>query len=270
LNKTDKGLSLVRLNKESAAHSPELTNLYSDNRKKSIIDELNTAYVSLTRAKDELYVYIPSKSGTKKNLARVLIDADYEAGLVLKNEKSSAAKITILPETVYGDWIKILKDEFTGVIDIEKLEAASFGETVHFALSLLGNLTIADVEKEIVNAVSGMKARYPSMENINLAVERIRSAVASKHLEDIFFNGNDWVCNEQEILDKNGITKRVDRLVVGKDKVLIVDYKSSKENMESHKKQVLEYIELLKPVYPGKSVEGRLVYLDYMTQEKIV
>jgi ATP-dependent exoDNAse (exonuclease V) beta subunit len=57
--------------------------------------------------------------------------------------------------------------------------------------------------------------------------------------------------------------------VVGKDKVLVVDYKSAKDDIESHKQQVSEYIELLKVVYPAKSIEGRLVYLDTMTLEKV-
>ena len=67
---------------------------------------------------------------------------------------------------------------------------------------------------------------------------------------------------EQEIVNRFGDTKRIDRLMIFKDKVWIVDFKSSKAEQELHQKQMEEYQTLIKELYPRHQIEGFLVYLD--------
>ena len=125
LNRSESGLSLVKLNKDYAAFSPKLAKLYNDNLKKSLIDELNAVYVALTRAKDELYVYIPSKSGNSKNAARLFAGGERETGERMPIGKVNPPKVNMLSNEVYGDWIKILKNEFSGEFDpVKKASAA--------------------------------------------------------------------------------------------------------------------------------------------------
>jgi len=270
LNKTEKGLSLVKLNKDYAAYSPELRRLYSDNLKKSLIDELNAVYVALTRAKDELYVYIPAKSGSKKNAARLLCGDELVAGVQISKAKATAVKSANLNGAVYGDWIKIIKDEFSGNTRAEKRDAAVAGEALHYGLSLIGNMSETRGERHLESALRKMKARFQTISNIDDITALFIRTVKNAAFAEIFYLKDVQVLNEQEIIDKTGATKRVDRLIIHKDSVVVADYKSSREGEESHKSQLKYYMEIIREIYPKKTIEGRLVYLDSMTLESII
>ena len=78
------------------------------------------------------------------------------------------------------------------------------------------------------------------------------------------------------MVDSQGNTRRIDRLIIkpayakasadrsaGKPgKVEIIDYKSSGEGMLEHRKQLAEYLRIIKELYPDSEVSGVLVYLD--------
>lgn len=64
-------LPLVRLDRKYAQLSNRIAYLFKEEYKRSLIDELNTLYVSLTRAENELYIFIPF-SGIN-DIARYLI-----------------------------------------------------------------------------------------------------------------------------------------------------------------------------------------------------
>ena len=49
----------------------------------------------------------------------------------------------------------------------------------------------------------------------------------------------------------------------------IVDYKSSREDTGIYQKQIREYIDIIKEIYPQKKVKGFLIYLDEFVAEGI-
>ena len=55
-------------------------------------------------------------------------------------------------------------------------------------------------------------------------------------------------------------TYRPDRVMYGKDTIDVVDFKFGKKNDE-YKKQVREYMDLLKEMEPDKKVRGYLWYI---------
>ena len=57
----DEGMNLVRLKESYRQFCPELQEMYEQEYKKSFLVELNSAYVALTRAIEELYVFIPAR-----------------------------------------------------------------------------------------------------------------------------------------------------------------------------------------------------------------
>ena len=92
----------------------------------------------------------------------------------------------------------------------------------------------------------------------------IYKLINSKELKGIFFNEKAEVFCEKEIQDTKGFSRRMDRLVVG-EYVLVVDYKSSKDDIVKHSSQVQNYIDALGPVFAPKKIKGAILYLD--TQE---
>lgn len=61
-----------------------------------------------------------------------------------------------------------------------------------------------------------------------------------------WFSGTYKVLNEKEIIS-NGQTKRIDRIMFGRDEVIIVDYKftEDKENENKYHKQLNEYKQIV-------------------------
>ena len=69
-------LRLLRLKKEYRRFSPEIQARYNEEYFRSFIDELNNIYVSFTRAKQELYIFIANKPG-KTSTVDLLIPSDF-------------------------------------------------------------------------------------------------------------------------------------------------------------------------------------------------
>jgi len=70
-------------------------------------------------------------------------------------------------------------------------------------------------------------------------------------------------------VDSGGHTKRIDRIIVRSGEVLIVDYKSSKDDAFNYEQQVREYMSIAGQLYPSKTIRGFLLYLDSHNAEEI-
>ena len=101
-----------------------------------------------------------------------------------------------------------------------------------------GNLTEEDIEK-----VEGM------------IVEILQSNIISS-----FFEGSFRVMNEASVMTTEGKEYRPDRVMIGKGRTIVLDYKTGKEEPE-HSRQVERYGDLLIEMGYDK-VEKYLLYID--------
>jgi ATP-dependent exoDNAse (exonuclease V) beta subunit len=74
---------------------------------------------------------------------------------------------------------------------------------------------------------------------------------------------------EQEIVNASGHTKRCDRLIVYEEEVWVVDFKSTKDAEGRDHKQISEYKEILRDIYPKRDIKGFLIFLDQLEAEEI-
>ena len=72
----EEGMGLIRLKESYRQFCPQLQARYEQEYKKSFLGELNIAYVSLTRAIEELYIFVPPRVGNTVNPAMFLIPED--------------------------------------------------------------------------------------------------------------------------------------------------------------------------------------------------
>ena len=74
------------------------------------------------------------------------------------------------------------------------------------------------------------------------------------------------ILREQEFLDRNGKLYRMDRVVVDPRTVTVIEYKTGTDTVSStekkHAMQVKTYKNILHEMFPGKSIEGIIVYVD--------
>jgi len=269
----DKGLELRRLKKKYGSFSERLDALYREEYKKSFIDELNNIYVAFTRPKNELYVFIPGKSAGK-NWVSLLIPM--QEG---KAEFGRQVETTVpptqwnfegvkIPPSRYKDWIPLLLDEFIDASKIRQRHRLLKGEILHYILSCVGNLSDTDAKEVIKSAMGKTSLRFPFV-RMGEFDSVIKKAIKDKDLKQFFFAKDGDVYQEKEVVNRFGDTYRIDRLIVRKDAVEIVDYKSSRDDMESFRKQIRRYISAVKDLYPGKDVRGYLIFLDDFSVEEV-
>jgi len=269
-------LKLMYLNKDYIAYSDELRKKYLIEFKKSFMDGINSSYVALTRAKEELYVFVPKKLGTKVNIARFLFGDDkLETGgkkcpRAVQKRKAGASIIKI-PAEKPGDWIKILKDEFIGVREVANRRNIRKGDIYHCLFSFMGNLKEVDADEALKKAEEITALRYPASEELPRCLETVKRCINKPDLSPFFFVSDGVVLTEKEVMTANGDTKRVDRLIVKNKEVIILDYKSSRgeDLRDGYIEQIHEYKAIFSEIYPGKKVKGVLLYLDDLSVEEV-
>jgi ATP-dependent exoDNAse (exonuclease V) beta subunit len=70
------------------------------------------------------------------------------------------------------------------------------------------------------------------------------------------------VLREQEFCDQNGRLFRMDRVVVDGDRVTVVDFKTGAEETGRYEEDIRNYARILGQVYPGRSVNALLAFVD--------
>ena len=263
-------LGIVRITKNHRVYSPLLQEIYIQSYKKSCIDELNNIYVVLTRAQFELYIFIPKKSSNSNNKVWHMIGIN-ESGSKIKYrraEKDSQPTINISP-SVYKEWPELIPGEFGDWQSIKNRKNILEGSLLHTILSRIGGCEGVDTEELIEEALSFARTQYPFIEDFSPYKEKIRELLAKEELKDIFFVSASNVFCEKEVVNRFGDGKRIDRLIVREKEVWIVDYKSSQEAKLDHEKQISEYIQIIKDIYPKREVRGFLVYLDRMIKKEV-
>ena len=274
LQKSDEAaVELVRFKEKYKKFSDELCEMYSREYKRMFLTELNSVYVALTRAKYEMYVFIPKKIGNAVNPLRFLIPEElYAVGQPhhYKEEARHEAPLLKLPCSRYHDWIAYLKDEFQELDEIKYRQERLKGEAIHFLLSFVKNLKEqkkADVRKE---ALAEAEMRFSTVKDFKPHVELMENVLSAKHLKEIFYlDKKDEVFTEKEIVTVQGETKRLDRLLVKEKEVWVVDYKPSRDPQGRYEEQIQEYLRLVKTIYPDRTVRGYVVYLEELTIEEV-
>jgi len=265
-------LGIVRITKNHRAYSPLLQEIYIQSYKKACIDELNNIYVALTRAQFELYVFIPKKSSNSNNKAWHMIpEGIRKSGSKIKyrREEKDAQPIIDISPLAYKEWPELIPGEFGDWQNIKNRKNILEGNLLHTILSRIGGCKNLDTEELIKEAILFARTQYPFIEDFSPYQERVRQLLAKKELKSIFFVPASSVFCEKEVVNRFGDGKRIDRLVVREKEIWIVDYKSSQEAKLDHEKQINEYIQIIKDIYPKREVKGFLVYLDRMVKEEV-
>ncbi len=252
----------------------EAKNIYDEEFKNLLIDELNTVYVGFTRAKERLYFFVPKKENNK-NLAEDLIFSDGRKILILgKEEIKSDIYKDIQQENVrkieinrYEDWIeKILKEEsFPKKESVIYREQIIKGDVLHKVLSYINNLFNKDILLELNSAIEKSKIFYPYISEWDKIKELLYNFILAERIKQFFFLKEAQIYCEKEIvfLERTFI---VDRLIVLEKEVYVIDYKLSfnvnDDVLKEYNNQIRQYKSIIKDIYKDKKIKGFLISLD--------
>lgn len=274
VHETPEGLYLLYLQKEICQHHPRLAGIYQREYFQSFLDELNCLYVAFTRAESELYIFVPAKVNRTSNPLINLLFSEEEklkefgkksAGSLRRRPLDSEVTQRTSPvrRLAQHNSINILKEQLIHrqeVISSHARRLISRGEALHY---LLAQISPADFLASPASYARGIEDvcrsfSYPDSAEIK---DCLFDFLQQPEVREFFVPGF-MAFNEKEVIDKRGNLKRIDRLIFKEDKILIIDYKTGEGYQKEHSAQIEEYAALIKEIYPGKQLQGYLVYVD--------
>ncbi len=256
--------------------------LYEEEKNKSLLDNLNVLYVALTRAEERMYVLSGKPGKTPDNLGNVsdMLAYHYQTNGEWKEEKmvytfgeeskniklttnnhplTPNLQLTTFNSNQWRDTIK-MRAAAPSIWNTQAAEVKKdYGVMVHTALAKI-NATM-DIEP----ALNSMSAEgLISNEEKEKLQHTLSKIVKLSKLQPYFVPGS-IVKNEAEIITASGEFFRPDRVILKDKSAVIIDYKTGEEK-PAHKKQILQYADLLGQM--GYTVTEKL--LVYIEDEKVV
>jgi len=247
---------------------------YSEELMQTLIDNLNLLYVAFTRAEEQLIIFTAEAS--EKSMNRVpaliaeslrvmdcpLVENVYERGSPELKKETGKKKEVILSEKLrlYSSsrWQeKIGISSRSG--DLLQLRGDKAKEKTNYGILVHRILSEIRYEKDLARSVNkiiadGMLNEYEKPE----LLAEITSLLQIPGIK-MFFSTEWQVRNEREIILPGGRMLRPDRVLIGKSKTIVLDFKTGKE-LPSHPVQVGEYAQALQQMgYPD--VQAYLLYI---------
>ncbi|MCK4663505.1 MAG: UvrD-helicase domain-containing protein [Bacteroidales bacterium] len=265
---------------------------YYEEKLSAFVDNLNLLYVAFTRAKNVLFTFSPyseNKSDKMKKVSNLLYnslnidtqnktndfklhtfdddDIDYfEFGKLDKIEDDNK---TTNYENIYinsypsgsGDLrIKLHSKDYFKKDTLFTEQKINYGILMHQIFEQIR--TINDVETIIEKYFFEGKINKTEAGNLkNMIHEALKDTQVKSWFTD------EWeIKAETSILLKDGKIKRPDRVMISKDKTIVIDFKFGFDIDNNHKIQVSEYVDILKEM-GYKNING---YIWYVSLKKVV
>lgn len=282
------------INKHLALIQDKLKETLCRENIKGTIDLLNLLYVAFTRAKKALFIPVAVKKAVKP-LAKdpdALVKRIVKASDVVcyhplldwfegKTEPLTRGRLDKKPvaedpkqprraihskKTSTRSWqTRYLVFQKTGMQGPRDRSGADRGERIHDLLSRIGKIADAG---ELAARVRELAASAGWPESDSQVVSDFL------HRDEVFalLSRPGDVKLEKEVAINSGATpefRRLDRLQIGADEVLVIDFKTGKEKSEEYNTQMREYVAAISPLYPGRRCQGYLLYIDRNEVEEI-
>lgn len=255
-------VQLLHVTKDASEDSEEVAKRYQEAAALAEVDDLNKLYVSLTRAKEEMYIVsVQQKRGNRPS---VLFPQDgYEMGIPSRKLAEEAA-----PEPVASLLHLPTRGFAQAAGETLRLREPRRGELIHHVLSEVRYLDTG-LEKTLVAGLEHWRRRMREPIEVVTTAKLLVDFLQLPHVRPWFTEAaGRSVLNEQELVDASGRLHRVDRLVVDQESVTVLDYKTGEEQ-EEHHEQVRQYMQFIRELYPDKAVQGILLYLDRKTVREV-
>src|SRR5690606_31800811 len=235
--------------------------IYNTRQSELELDNINLLYVVLTRPVEQLYII------SKKDIsAKGEINAKRYSGLFINylkqigswNDSQSSYSFGIAKKTSIEpllsqnsiespSFISTSKEEHninivtnSGYLwDSLQEEAIEKGNLIHNVMAHIKTMDDVDfVLNDFVNASLINNEQSMSLK------QKINDIINHPELKP-YFSNSDTIFNERDIISKHGVILRPDKLVINsKKEVVIIDYKSGKED-KKHIQQLQSYEDLL-------------------------
>ena len=265
---------LLKLN-ESILSVPLYGQVYSNEKTKSLLDDVNVLYVATTRPTERLYLFT-SDNYTKANISTEIYEALQSLNMgennvleigerIKRSETKSAKKIENLIDLPLEEFKSTNRSEVIHIsyehkkYQNEKLkQARDYGLTIHQILDEIE--TTQDLQKALTHALLTGLISKEELKELDAKLKRI---FKNTQVQD-WFSSSGKAIRERDLIDKNGNVLRPDRIVISDKNVWVIDYKSPKIDpikLKDYKKQVSGYVIALNDM-GYKNVSGFILAIE--------
>jgi ATP-dependent exoDNAse (exonuclease V) beta subunit len=266
LEDTEDGVRVLRLNKEIAASNPSLGTIYSEKESRFLIDRLNSLYVAFTRAAAELYVVgVRRKERYPFDLLSPYANSclGQKGQAEVRNNPATSCTPTLHGPALFSVAAPAEAGPLLPGLNVEEKER---GELLHKVLS-----SIDFVDEGVEAGIDAALRQYGRATAADMR-DVILAALVSKDLSEYFTSKpGRTIKTEQEYIDRRGHLVRMDRVVIDEEMVTVIDFKTGVgTGLDAiNRSQVRNYMRIIKDVYPGRSVQGLIAYLDHRAVERV-
>ncbi|HVO39658.1 MAG TPA: UvrD-helicase domain-containing protein [Spirochaetia bacterium] len=256
-------IRLVRLARNLARRDPELDALYEEEVTRSRVNKLNSLYVGLTRAREEMHV-IGVRSPEDLWPFDVLPQSKEPARPAApagpggpRGGRAVEPQPAALSHEAGPAGFAPARRRLT-------LAERGRGELAHAALSRIRTAS-ADLEGDLrqaaAQAAADLRQEAPGPELAAAAARLIRREPLAGLFQD---QPGRRIFTEWELCGSDGRLFRADRIVIDDGRVAVIDWKTGDDEDEAgrHEEQISRYAEILGQIFPGKTVEALLAHLD--------
>ncbi|MEV9528400.1 RecB-like helicase [Aliarcobacter butzleri] len=225
-------------------------------KKLSLEDEINILYVAMTRAKNNMIIFKKEKSSVFDilNMNVCKIGKMINSSNLVKNIEEKSI-ISYTPLNLGTQEKQIVKEK---ELKENHLHSRYFGLATHYCLEMLNNFSFNDL-KYTLNLARTRFSNYLSDKDFTDIENRLAYLINNDFFK--FLITNSVLTSEQSLIYKEEL-KIIDLLIYKDDTYYILDYKTTKEELdEEHKNQVLYYKEAIKEIFKTSNVKSYLVYL---------
>ncbi|MEZ4797049.1 MAG: UvrD-helicase domain-containing protein [Flavobacteriaceae bacterium] len=253
--------TLLSYNKDIAEYDEQGLRIYNEHQAELELDNINLLYVALTRAIERLYIISSISLNAKGELTNN--DKKYSGFFInylqhinkwednkltyTFGEKEMVTSTFFEDTIIQNRFISIPKKEHqiniltkAGLLwDTSQIEAIEKGNLFHEIMAQVK--TIDDISFTLESFTSSGTINEEQKEELSVLMNSIVEHPKLKN----YFSKNVTVYNERDIITKNGIILRPDRLVINdKNEVVIIDYKTGKPD-KKHEQQLQTYHDAL-------------------------
>ncbi len=276
-----RGLGRVAIGYEKAAAQSYFSEKYYEETVMAHVDNINLLYVALTRARDELHIFLPQPQGNDTTVGELLaaaVAAGEIGGNILREDDALTVKAFGEPVVQQPDSGEAGQEIFTGypVRDpgmrlrlrlpssryaaedgtLPPLSPRDYGVLMH---RVFENAATAD---DLHNALAAMRGDGALSPGEAARLEQMVSAALADPRVGGWFSG-EWevVRNEHDIILPGTGVRRPDRVMVQGTRAVVVDYKFGTRRDPAYARQIGEYKRIMCDMGYTR-VEGYLWYVS--------
>jgi len=266
--------AFINYSKDFENYGETAKEIYTKHQAELELDSINLLYVALTRAVEQLYIICikPLKEDNLKLFSGLFINYLKEIGKWTPNQmsfsfgnskKESTSKISTNSTIEQEHFISSPKESHniniitnSGYLwETHQQDAIEKGNLIHHIMSKIKSKIDVDITFDtLLNSGFITPAQYQPLKSITIDI-------VEHELLKNYFNLNNDIYNEKDILTKDGKSIRPDRLVINNNnEAVIIDYKTGVFNPK-YKEQLQTYQDVIEDM--GYKVTKKiLIYIN--------